>query len=155
MRRTLALTPDNAFARVLLGDALYVQSRTEEALAEFEHAVRLSPDDPESYFRLGWVLQDLKPTTKRPTSFTLTGSRREGFRPRTTASARILWWQHQYPEAAREFDRAIELDDTNVGAYLNRAGLSRAVGDFRQSIAYCLRGLVAKPHSTDCRRHRL
>ena len=60
----------------------------------------------------------------------------------------ILWWQHQYAEAAREFDRAIELDDTNVGAYLNRAGLSRALGNFRRSIADCQRGLAASPRST-------
>ncbi len=152
MQRTLALTHDNAFARVLLGDALYVQSRTEEALAEFEHAVRLSPDDPENYFRLGWVLQDLKRYDEAADQFRASLEVDERISSTHNRLGWILWWQHQYPDAAREFDRAIELDDTNLGAFLNRAGLSRALGDFRQSIIYCQRGLVAKPHSTDCRR---
>jgi tetratricopeptide (TPR) repeat protein len=152
MRRSLALTNDSAFARVLLGDALYVQSRTEEALAEFEHAVRLSPDDPENYFRLGWVLQDLKRYDEAADQFRASLEVDEKISSTHNRLGWILWWQHQYAEAAREFDRAIELDDTNVGAYLNRAGLSRALGNFRRSIADCQRGLAASPHSTDCRR---
>jgi protein O-mannosyl-transferase len=152
MRRSLALTGDSAFARVLLGDALYVQSRTEEALVEFEHAVRLSPDDPENYFRLGWVLQDLKRYDEAADQFRASLAVDEKISSTHNRLGWILWWQHQYAEAAREFDRAIELDDTNVGAYLNRAGLSRALGNFRRSIADCQCGLVAKPHSTDCRR---
>ncbi len=59
MRRTLAITPDNPYARFALGDALDAQSRTDEALAEYQHAVRLAPDDPEGHFRLGWVYQGL------------------------------------------------------------------------------------------------
>ncbi len=152
MRRSLALTGDSAFARVLLGDALYVQSRTEEALGEFEHAVRLSPDDPENYFRLGWVLQDLKRYDEAADQFRASLAVDEKISSTHNRLGWILWWQHQYPAAAREFDRAIELDDTNVGAYLNRAGLSRALGNFRRSIADCQRGLAASPRSTDCRR---
>jgi protein O-mannosyl-transferase len=152
MRRALVLTRETAFARVLLGDALYVQSRTEEALAEFAHAVRLSPHDPENYFRLGWVLQDLKRYDEAADQFRASLAVDEKISSTHNRLGWILWWQHQYPDAAREFDRAIELDETNVGAFLNRAGLSRALGDFRRSIIYCQRGLVAKPHSTDCRR---
>jgi tetratricopeptide (TPR) repeat protein len=152
VRRSLALTNDSAFARVLLGDALYVQSRTEEALGEFEHAVRLSPDDPENSYRLGWVLLDLKRYDEAADQFRASLAVDEKISSTHNRLGWILWWQHQYAEAAREFDRAIELDDTNVGAYLNRAGLARAFGDFRRSIADCQRGLVAKPQSTDCRR---
>lgn len=152
IRRSLALTSDSAFARVLLGDALYVQSRTEEALGEFQHAVRLSPDDPENYFRLGWVLQDLKRYDEAADQFRALLAVDEKISSTHNRLGWILWWQHQYAAAAREFDRAIELDDTNVGAYLNRAGLSRALGNFRRSIADCQRGLAASPRSTDCRR---
>ncbi|HEX4072533.1 MAG TPA: tetratricopeptide repeat protein, partial [Planctomycetaceae bacterium] len=152
MRRSLALTDDSAFARVLLGDALYVQSRTEEALGEFEHAVRLSPHDPENYFRLGWVLQDLKRYDEAADQFRASLAVDEKISSTHNRLGWILWWQHQYADAAREFDRAIELDETNVGAYLNRAGLSRALGNFRRSIADCQRGLAASPRSTDCRR---
>ena len=83
--------------------------------------------------------------TRRPTSFARRWRSTRRSPPRTTGSAGSSGGSTNIAAAAREFDRAIELDDTNVEAYLNRAGLSRALGDFRQSIADCQRGLAARP----------
>ncbi len=91
-----------------------MQSRTEEALAEFEEAIRLSPDDPGKLLSLlGWVLQGLKRYDRRRRRAVFRAPRSPSTRKSVSSTHNrlgwILWWQHQYPEAAREFDRAIEL----------------------------------------------
>jgi len=152
MRRTLAITPDNPFARFALGDALCDQSRTDEAIEEYRHAVRLAPDDPEGYFRLGWVFQGLKRYDEAAEQYRASLAVDESIPATHNRLGWILWAQHQYVEAKREFDRALELDEKIVEAYVNLAGLSRTLGDFEQSIAYCRRALEVDSSLVACQR---
>lgn len=152
MRRALAVTRDNSFARFELGDALYAQSQTDEAIAEFRHAVRLAPGDPEGYFRLGWVFQGLKRYNEAAEQFRASLAVDESIAATHNRLGWILWAQEQYAPARREFDRALELDETNVEACVNLAGLSRAQGDFGQSIVYCQRALAIDASLVDCQR---
>jgi protein O-mannosyl-transferase len=152
IRHTQAVTRDNPFVHVLLGNALYVNSRVDEALEQFQQALRMAPDDPEQNYRLGWVYQDLKRYDEAAEQYRASLAVDEQNPLTHIRLGWVLWAQHQHADAAREFKRAVELDDKYVVAYLNLAGLSRAMGDFRQSIAYCERGLAADPGSIDCRR---
>jgi tetratricopeptide (TPR) repeat protein len=152
MRRTLALTHDNPFARFLLGNALYTQSHTDEAIEEFRHAIRLAPDDPEGYFRLGWVYQDLKRYDDAAEQYRASLAVDESIAATHNRLGWIFWAQGQYFEARREFDRALELDEKSVEAYVNLAGLSRTLGDYWQSIAFCQRALDVDSSLVDCQR---
>lgn len=152
MRRTLAVTRDNSFARFSLGDALYVESRIDEAIEEFQHAVRLAPDDPEGYFRLGWVYQGLQRYDEAAEQYRASLAVDERIAATHNRLGWILWAQHQHAAAAQEFGRALELDAKSVEAYVNLAGLSRALGDYRQSIAYCERALEVDRSLVDCQR---
>jgi TolB-like protein/class 3 adenylate cyclase/Tfp pilus assembly protein PilF len=51
--RELALDPDNAWAHVLKGNILQIEGRTEEAVAEHEHALALDPSDVDGNANLG------------------------------------------------------------------------------------------------------
>jgi tetratricopeptide (TPR) repeat protein len=152
MRRTLAVTADNPYARFALGDALDAQSRTDDAVAEYEHAVRLAPSDPEGHFRLGWVYQGLKEYGKAAEEYRVSLTLDESIATAHNRLGWILWAQHLDAEADREFKRALELDPTNIEANAHLAGLARAQGDFEQSNAYCRRALELDPKLIDYRR---
>jgi len=53
---TVAKRPGNGRAHCSLGNALYAEGRTAEAMAEYGEALRLAPDDPEAYCDLGIAL---------------------------------------------------------------------------------------------------
>jgi len=152
MRRTLAVTADNPYSRFALGDALDAQSCTFEAVAEYEHAVRLAPGDPEGHFRLGWVYQGLKVYDKAAEEYRASLALDESIATAHNRFGWILWAQHLDADADREFKRALELDPTNIEANAHLAGLARAHGDFEQSNSYCHRALELDPKLIDYRR---
>jgi tetratricopeptide (TPR) repeat protein len=141
MRHTLATTPDNPYARFLLGDALYESNQIDQALAEYQHAVLLAPNDPESHFRLGWVYQGLKDYDRAVEQYRESLALDDKITTTHNRLGWILWAQHQEVEAEREFNQALRLDAKNIEANAHLAGLSRAQGDFRRSIDYCQRAL--------------
>ncbi len=141
MRHTLATTPDNSYARFLLGDALYESNQIDQALAEYQHAVLLAPNDPESHFRLGWVYQGLKDYDRAAEQYRASLALDDKITTTHNRLGWILWAQHQEVEAEREFNQALQLDAKNIEANAHLAGLSRAQGDFRRSIDYCQRAL--------------
>jgi tetratricopeptide (TPR) repeat protein len=141
MQHTLATTPDNSYARFLLGDALYENNQIDQALAEYQHAVRLAPNDPESHFRLGWVYQGLKDYDRAAEQYRASLALDDKITTTHNRLGWILWAQHQEVEAEQEFNQALQLDAKNIEANANLAGLSRAQGDFKRSIDYCHRAL--------------
>jgi protein O-mannosyl-transferase len=58
-RHVIAATDDNYSAHCNLGSALLVQGRPEEALSEFQTAVKLKPDSPENHCNVGVALVNM------------------------------------------------------------------------------------------------
>lgn len=56
--RALAVTTDNWFMRFHMGSALEEQGRKEEALSQYEEAVRISPSYSDAHLNLGNLLQE-------------------------------------------------------------------------------------------------
>ena len=54
-RKSLALDPQWAGAHLQLGALYHDQHREQEAISEFQAAIRLNPDDPDSHYRLAQV----------------------------------------------------------------------------------------------------
>ena len=107
MRRTLAVTPDNSFARFSLGDALYADSRMDEAIAEFQHAVHSGPTIRKARSAWAGPTRGSSSMTRPPpgTAHRWPSMRRSP--PRTIAWDVILWAQHKIAPAASEFARAL------------------------------------------------
>jgi protein O-mannosyl-transferase len=152
MRHTLALTPDNSFARFLLGDALADQGQSEEALVEYQHAVRLAPSDPEAYFRLGYVYQGRKEYDLAAEQYRTSLDLDERIATTHNRLGWVLWAKHQDADAKQEFLRALELDPTNVEANAHLAGVARGQADFTLSIDYCRQALKLDPGLIDYER---
>jgi protein O-mannosyl-transferase len=56
-RHALAVTPDNAIARLVLGAGLQSQGQKEQALAEYRAAVALEPSVTRAYYNMAVLLQ--------------------------------------------------------------------------------------------------
>jgi Flp pilus assembly protein TadD len=54
--KTLQLRPNDADAHTCLGNALLRRGSVKEAIAQYETAISLAPEDPHSRINLAWVL---------------------------------------------------------------------------------------------------
>jgi tetratricopeptide (TPR) repeat protein len=57
LRKAIALAPGNAFSRLNLGTALYMQGDTDRALEQYREAVRLSPTLARAHFAIGVLME--------------------------------------------------------------------------------------------------
>ncbi|PYI95999.1 MAG: hypothetical protein DME98_14330, partial [Verrucomicrobia bacterium] len=54
--KTLQIQPNDADAHTCLGNALLRRGSVREAVAHYETAIALAPDDPHSRINIAWVL---------------------------------------------------------------------------------------------------
>ncbi|MBK4729794.1 tetratricopeptide repeat protein, partial [Oxynema sp. CENA135] len=57
-RRVLEIDPNNAYAYIGLGNALYLQRKLEEAISAYRRAIELNPQFAAAYNNLGIALYD-------------------------------------------------------------------------------------------------
>jgi tetratricopeptide (TPR) repeat protein len=57
LRKAIELSPDNAFSRLNLGTALYMQGDADGALEQYREAVRLSPTLARAHFAIGVLME--------------------------------------------------------------------------------------------------
>ena len=57
LRKAIELAPNNAYTRLNLGTALYLQGDTPGALTQFEAAVRLNPELSKAHYGIGVIMQ--------------------------------------------------------------------------------------------------
>ena len=57
LKKAVELAPDNAFSRLNLGTALYMQDDVDGALAQYREAIRLSPTMARAHFAIGVLME--------------------------------------------------------------------------------------------------
>jgi protein O-mannosyl-transferase len=151
-RHALAVTDDNAFARLGLGSALLEHRQTEEAIVHLKRAVELSPDDAQIHFVLGSAFQRAERPHEAAAEYrqALALDERNGSAHNNLGL--IVYQRHRYAEARAEFLRAIELDETDKRALVNMALLTNELHEYEDSVAYCQRALALDPSLDVCRR---
>ncbi len=103
IRQKIREEPASAVWPQLLGDLHYSQKRYEEALAEYNQALRLAPDNVEALNNLAWLLLTVEQTELRDPARALILARQASFRQK---SAHVLdtlataYWANGLPELA-------------------------------------------------------
>jgi protein O-mannosyl-transferase len=152
MRRTVAVTKDNPFARCALGYALFAQSRVDESIEQYRTAINLAPEEAAGPARLGYVFEKLKRFDEATAAYRRALAL-DGRDPAThNGLGVVLFAQRRYPEAEHEFRRALELDENDAEVYANLSTLYRALRDYSQSITYGQRALDLEPTWLPCQR---
>ncbi|HET6325142.1 MAG TPA: tetratricopeptide repeat protein, partial [Planctomycetaceae bacterium] len=149
---SLEVTGENAFGQTMLGDALFDQSRIDEALAQYQRAIELEPRDPISHAHLGDRLHYLKRFGEAANRYRVAVQLDEGSAELHVGLGLGLHGLGQYEAARREFERALELDRKSPQAHAGLALLSRTHGDFEQSTLYAERALQLDDEFDYCER---
>ena len=69
LRKAIELSPGNAFSRLNLGTALYMQGDADGALEQYREAVRLSPTLARAHFAIGVLMESRGQDTEAITAF--------------------------------------------------------------------------------------
>ncbi len=134
-RRMFAIKPDFAVAHCNLGNLLRAEGRTDEALAEYEAAVRAMPDEWRLHLQLGLCRLDMQDRLGAIDSFQevtrLRPERFEGFHNLGLAFLQA----GQYRQAEETLARASELAPDRPDT-LHYRGLALAgLGNYRKAVA--------------------
>ena len=135
----LSTTGESLFARNNLGNALAAEGRFDEAVDQFQRALRIDPNDSDAVYNLGNALA-------RQGNFEAAGKQLQyalQINPRNAMAAydlgNVRARQGRFDEAMNQFERALKTDPGlakahyNMGSLLTQQGkLDEAITHFRQ-----------------------
>jgi Flp pilus assembly protein TadD len=132
-----------------LGTALLQQGRGEEALAAFDKAVQLQPDDAELWSNRGLVLNELK----RPADAIQSFQHALKLAPRhwevANKAALLLYHGKRFDEALLHFNLCDELRPNDFQTLHIRADTLQKLGRFEEALADRQRSHVLEPTNAD------
>jgi serine/threonine protein kinase/Tfp pilus assembly protein PilF len=135
-RAAVAIRPNSAEARSILGLSLELRGDVEGAIAAYRQAIALSPELTAALYNLGNALRRQGKVDEAISYFQ---------KARTHASLAQLG---RWDEAAAEFDRSLELDPTESYRWYLAAALHAARGD-REGYRRTCRGMLERFADTD------
>jgi protein O-mannosyl-transferase len=149
---TVAVTKDNWFGRYLLGLELNGVGRQEEAIAELRKGIGVEPHEPEPYIRLGDLLIRIGRVEEAARAYRSALANRQDSIDARTGLGWTYLQQKKFPEAKREFARALEVDPGLANLHFYMAFVCRLAGDYEESNRSCQSALKLDPDMNACRR---
>ena len=130
-RRAVELKPDHAGAHNGLGTALAALGRTDDAVAEFEAAAKLAPENPLPLISLGRLYSAKKDYTKALEAYDRLSKVQPDFVPALLDRGDIFMVARRDPtQAAAEYARAVKLAPKDSAAQFKLGSAYHALGKF-------------------------
>jgi protein O-mannosyl-transferase len=135
----LSTTGESLFARNNLGNALAAEGRFDEAVDQFQRALRIDPNDSDAVYNLGNALarQGNFEAAGKQLQYALQVNPRNAMAAYDLGNVRVR--QGRFDEAMNQFERALKTDPGltrahyNIGNLLTQQGkLDEAIAHFRQ-----------------------
>ena len=151
LRRLLAaaapLSPGalSAEGHLLRGNALYESGRYEEALAAYDRALALRPDDPTAHMNRGVALEDLGRHEEALAAHDRALALRPDYPNAHMNRGAALGELGRYEEALAASDRALALEPELPEAHNNRGIALRNLGRHEEALTACDRALALRP----------
>ncbi len=148
-RHNVALTPRGWAAHYNLALALVGRGKNEEALAQYEEALKLNPDSPEMHNSMGVVLRYLdrydESVEHYRRAIQLDPNQPEAHYNLATA----LKSEGKLKEAIEEYSRALEIKPDYAGAMVNWGAILAEQGKLAEAIALYQQALKIDPQSPE------
>ncbi len=154
-RATLARNPDSFVAHMSLGLASQMAGDVPEALAHYEAAVRILPDDARAHNDLGYVLAQLPGRMPDAIAEYQTALR---IRPRyveayNNLGIALAQTPGRLPEAIAQFQAAVRIQPNYVHAHMNLANAWSQAGKLPEAIAEYQTALGIQPNDARIRNY--
>jgi protein O-mannosyl-transferase len=150
LRHAQSCTPDNSTVHEFLGSALLGENNLEEAVTEFQAAIRLAGPYAPLHSDLASALEALGRKDEALEQYRMTAE----LDPQSTVAengiGRLLTDRGQFDEARGHLQRALELDPSDALTYADLAFLAMRTGDYAGGLADANRGLELDPHMAVC-----
>jgi len=150
LRHAQSCTPDNSVVHEFLASALLGEHSVDEAVTEYQAAIRLAGTYAPLHSDLAAVYELLARTDEALAEYRTALSLDPQSVEALNGIARILIDRGQFGEARHQLDRALELDPDNPLTYASLASLSVRMGDFATGLADAEHGLALNPHVHAC-----
>lgn len=150
----------------LAGGILYLsQKNFEKAVRELETAVEQEPDNGEAHLKLGMAYAEIGETKKAGEEFNRALELNPKLSKDVDANRRHYWVEHfnegvrlsheekDFEGAAREFEKAIELDPVDVRAYTNLGFCYTQLGEHEKALALFEKATELAPTDETSRRN--
>jgi tetratricopeptide (TPR) repeat protein len=150
----------------LSGGRLYRSQKVyDKAQRELELAVQQEPNNPLAHLELGMVYAEIGETKKAGEEFEKTLQLDPKKQKDVDANRQHYWVEHfnagirlsneeqNFAEAAKEFQKAVDLDPKDVRAYTNLAFCLRKIGQVDEALALFQQALILNPTDANARRN--
>jgi TolB-like protein/DNA-binding winged helix-turn-helix (wHTH) protein/predicted Zn-dependent protease len=155
-RRAIEIDPGDWSAHKSLANFLYLQDRNADAIVEYKRVVTLIPDDPVAWNNLGsayYVTEEFAAAEDAWAKSIELGVTRSAL----FNSGLMFYYQHRFEDAARMYERALELapEDPRVWGNLGNARANvpgqeqQALQAFREAVRFGEARLAINPHDAD------
>jgi tetratricopeptide (TPR) repeat protein len=145
LRHAQSCTPDNSVVHEFLGSALLRENSVDEAVTEYEAAIRLAGTYAPLHSDLAAAYELLARNDEALAEYRTALSLDPKSVEAHNGIARILIDRGQFGEARHQLDRALELDAENPLTYASLATLSVKSRDFAGALTYAERALELNP----------
>jgi tetratricopeptide (TPR) repeat protein len=145
LRTAVELAPDNAFTRLNLGTALYMQRDPDAALEQYRAAIRLAPRLAKAHFGIGVVMESRRQDVEAIEAFAAAVENDPGYVEARFSLANALRRAGRVRESLPHYDEVLRRNPAVSQASFGRAmGLVR-LGRYREARARLEEGMKAYP----------
>ena len=141
----LSTTGESLFARNNLGNALAAEGRFDEAVDQFQRALRIDPNDSDAVYNLGNALarQGNFEAAGKQLQYALQVNPRNAMAAYDLGNVRVR--QGRLEEAADQFQRALKIDPGLTRAHYNMGNLLTQQGKLDEAIAHFRQVMLLAP----------
>ena len=120
-----------------------------DAIREYETALKASPNDIDSRWRLAEVLAWNGDYDRALVTYEdVLRATPSNFQARI-GMANVLRWSHRYSDSEQQLETVLRADPDNLDAIKGLAQTYAIAGDFAQSLSFLNRGLAGHPHDAE------
>jgi len=144
-RHALEVTEGNYFVRNNLGITLGMKGQTDEAINQFQEAIRLKPDYADAHYNLGVILDQKGQTDEAINQFQEAIHLNPDFAEAHNNLGNALGKKGQIDEAISQFQEAIRLKPDDAEAHDNLGIALGRKGQTDEAISQCREAIRLKP----------
>src|SRR5208283_4031560 len=144
-RHTLEVTENNYIAHKTLGDALLDKGQTDEAISQFQDAIRLRPDLVNAHYNLGVALSAKGQIDEAVGQFQEALRLRPNYADAHNSLGIAFARKHQIDEAMSQFQEAIRLKPDGAEAHYNLGNAFFIKGQTAEAISQYQEAIRLKP----------